>query len=98
MICSKIPKDESVEMVLIGSGTQDSLIRLNGFVKDLLGELELYEEKCNIKFIITNDYEKTSDSKIVICSAGKWPTKEEKEKFVKLDKSGRLILSKKMLH
>ena len=44
MIYSKIPKDESVEMVLIGSGTQDSLIRLNGFVKDLLGELELYEE------------------------------------------------------
>ena len=94
MICSKIPKDESVEMVLIGSGTQDSLIRLNGFVKDLLGELELYEEKCNIKIIITNDYEKIYYSKI-ICSAGKWPTKEEKEKFVKLDKSGRLILSKK---
>ena len=35
MICSKILKDQNVEIVLVGSGTQDSLTRLNGFVKDL---------------------------------------------------------------
>ena len=94
MICMKIPKEENVEIVLIGSGTQDSLTRLDGLVKDLLGAMELKEEKPNINFIITNDYEKTTNSKIVICSAGKWPTKEEKEEFSKKDPSGRLIQSK----
>lgn len=94
MICSKIPEKENVEMVLIGSGTQDSLIRLNGFIKDLLGGLELKNEKFNIKFKITNDYKDTTNSKIVVCSSGKWPTKKEIDDSSFLDESGRLIQSK----
>lgn len=94
MICSKIPENENIEIVLIGSGTQDSLIRLDGFVKDLSGGLELKNEKFNIKFKITNDYQDTINSKIVVCSAGKWPTKKEKEDSNFIDESGRLIQSK----
>ena len=94
MICSKITDKENAEIVLIGSGTQDSLIRLDGLIKDLLGGLELKDKKFNINFKITNDYKDTINSKIVICSAGKWPTKKEKEDFINLDKSGRLIQSK----
>ena len=94
MICSKIPKEYNIEMVLIGSGTQDSLTRLDGLVKDLIGGLELKGENSNINFTITNNYKETINSKIVICSAGKWPTKKEKEEFNKIDPSGRLIQSK----
>ena len=94
MICSKISKDQNVEMVLVGSGTQDSLTRLDGFVKDLIGGLELLGKNSNIKFIITNDYKYTINSKIVVCSAGRWPTEKEKEEFSALDPSGRLIQSK----
>ena len=94
MICSKILKDQNVEIVLVGSGTQDSLTRLNGFVKDLIGGLELSGENSNIKFKITNDYKDTFNSKIVVCSAGRWPTEKEKEEFSTIDPSGRLIQSK----
>ena len=94
MICSNIPKDKNIEIVLIGSGTQDSLTRLDGFVKDLIGGLELKGENSNIKFTITNNYKESINSKIVICSAGKWPTKKEKEEFNKIDPSGRLVQSK----
>jgi hypothetical protein len=33
MICSQIPNGENVEIVLIGSGSENSLVRLRGFVK-----------------------------------------------------------------
>ena len=94
MICSKISKEENVEIVLIGSGTKDSLIRLDGFVKDLIGGIELQNGNCNIKFKITNDYRDTIKSNIVICSAGKWPSSKEKEESKIIDPSGRLIQSK----
>ena len=94
MICASIPQKENVEMVFIGSGSQESLIRLNGLIKDLSGALELNDIKANIKFTITNDYKNTINSKLVICTAGKWPTKEEKEQFQLIDESGRLIQSK----
>ena len=94
MICASIPQNENVEMVLIGSGSEESLIRLNGLIKDLSGSLELKDKKSNIKFIITNDYKNTINSKVVICTAGKWPTKEQKEQFKLIDESGRLIQSK----
>lgn len=93
MICSKIPDNENVEIVLIGSGTNESLTRLGGFVKDVQGRLELEGKNNNIKFTITNDYSQTNGSDIVICSAGRWATKKEDESFRKIDPSGRLIQS-----
>ncbi|HSQ97723.1 MAG TPA: hypothetical protein VLL98_03310 [Rickettsiales bacterium] len=93
MISSQIPEGENVEIVLIGSGTQESLTRLQGFVRDVCGSLELQGKRNNIKFTITNDYSQTKDSNIVICSAGKWPTQREKEAFSLVDPSGRLIQS-----
>lgn len=94
MICSKISKEENIEIVLIGSGTKESLIRLNGFIKDLIGGIELKGGNNNIKIKLTNDYKDTFNSNIVICSAGKWPTKKEKEEFNYIDPNGRLIQSK----
>ena len=94
MICSKISKEENIEIVLIGSGTKESLIRLNGFIKDLIGGIKLKGGNNNIKFKLTNDYKDTFNSNIVICSAGKWPTKKEKEEFNYIDPNGRLIQSK----
>lgn len=53
MICSKLSKELNIELILIGSGTEESLIRLDGFVKDLIGRLEIKEENLNIKIKIT---------------------------------------------
>ena len=83
------PANENVELVLIGSGSEDSLIRLSGFVKDVIGSLEIVGKGSNIRFIITNDYSKTKNSNIVICSAAKWPNEEEKARLKKIDPSGR---------
>ncbi len=70
-ICNITPANENVELVLIGSSSEDSLIRLSGFVKDVIGSLEIAGKGGNIRFIITNDYSKTKNSNIVICSAAK---------------------------
>ena len=82
MICSKIPKEENIEIVLIGSGTKESLIRLNGFIKDLIGGIELKDVNNNIKFKLTNDYKDTFNSNIVICSAGKCLQKKKKKNLI----------------
>lgn len=93
MICSQIPDGKDVELVLMGSGSQDSLTRLEGVVKDVKGAISLLNKKSNIKFTITNDYSKTENSSAVICTAAKWPTPEQKEIFKKRDKSGRAAQS-----
>jgi malate/lactate dehydrogenase/phosphoglycolate phosphatase-like HAD superfamily hydrolase len=93
MICSKIPDNENVEVVLVGSGSKESLTRLDGFVKDVTGSLSLQGKKSKIKFVITNNYCQTKDSDIVLCSAGKWPTEFDREKYKSCDSSGRLIQS-----
>lgn len=89
MIATQIPNGKNVEIVLMGSGSEASLTRLEGLVKDIKGSLALLNKKSNIKFTITNDYTKTKNSSIVICTAGKWPTPEQKEIFKKIDSSGR---------
>ena len=89
MICSQVPNGKKVELVLIGSGDPESLTRLEGLIKDVKGGLELLGRKSKIKFTITNDYSKTEGSKVAICSAGKWPTPEQKAIFKKRDPSGR---------
>lgn len=92
-------KEEELEIVLIGSDTAYSLERLSGCHKDVSGAIRLNEIN-GIKFVITDDYSKTAGSKVVICSAGKWPSMEEKEEFKKTDKTGRLCQSfanKKMI-
>lgn len=93
MICSQIPDGKDVELVLMGSGSADSLTRLEGVVKDVKGAISLLNKKSNIKFTITNDYSKTQGSSAVICTAAKWPTSEQKEIFKKRDKSGRAAQS-----
>ncbi len=93
MICSQIPDGKNVELVLMGSGSADSLTRLEGVVKDVKGAISLLNKKSNIKFTITNDYSKTQGSSAVICTAAKWPTPEQKEIFKKRDKSGRAAQS-----
>lgn len=93
MICSQIPENENVEIVLMGSGSEDSLARLNGFIKDVVGFLKLQGKKANIRFKITNDYGETQNSDIVLCSAGKWATEVDKQKYQKQDPSGRLVQS-----
>ena len=93
MICSQIPDGKNVELVLMGSGSADSLTRLEGVVKDVKGAISLLNKKSNIKFTITNDYSKTQGSSAIICTAAKWPTPEQKEIFKKRDKSGRAAQS-----
>ena len=71
MICSQIPDGKNVELVLMGSGSADSLTRLEGVVKDVKGAISLLNKKSNIKFTITNNYSKTQGSSAVICTAAK---------------------------
>ena len=93
MICSNIPEKESVELVLLGSGSQNSLTRLQGLKKDIKGSLIIQNKYPKVKFIITNDWNKIQNSNIVICCAGRWPTEEEIEEFKDKDPSNRLIQS-----
>ena len=94
MMCSQVPSDEEANFVLIGSGSEESLTRLEGFRKDLAGALTINKNHGKVNFTITNDYSKTADSDLVICSAGKHATKEEFEAFSSIDPSGRLVQSK----
>ena len=93
MICSNIPEKESVELVLLGSGSQNSLTRLQGLKKDIKGSLIIQNKYPKVKFIITNDWNKIQNSNIVICCAGRWPTEKEIEEFKDKDPSNRLIQS-----
>ena len=93
IICSNIPENEIVQLVLLGSGSQNSLIRLEGMKKDIKGSLVLQNKNPKIKFIITNEWEQTKNSTIIICCAGKWPTEKEIEEFKDKDPSNRLIQS-----
>lgn len=93
MICSQIPDDKNVEIVLVGSGSEESLTRLSGFVKDVIGSLSLQGKKVRIKFTITNDYTQAKGSDIVLCSAGRWPTESDFETYDKIDPSRRLAQS-----
>lgn len=93
MICSNIPENEYVELLLLGSGSQDSLSRLQGLKKDIKGSLIIQGKNPKVKFIITNDWSKTSDSNIIICCAGRWPTEQEILEFKNKDPSNRLIQS-----
>jgi malate/lactate dehydrogenase len=89
-LCSQIPADEHVEIVLIGSGSDDSLIRLGGFQKDVLGFVRASNKAADITITVSNSYDAIQGSAIVVCSAGKWPSKEQAEQYQKIDPSGRL--------
>jgi len=93
MICSNIPEKESVELVLLGSGSQNSLTRLQGLKKDIKGSLIIQNKYPKVKFIITNDWNKIQNSNIIICCAGRWPNEKEIEEFKDKDPSNRLIQS-----
>lgn len=93
MICSNIPENEIVELVLLGSGSQNSLTRLQGMKKDIKGSLIIQKKNPKVKFTITNDWPKIANSNIIICCAGKWPTEKEIEEFKYKDPSNRLIQS-----
>ena len=93
MICSNIPEKECVELVLLGSGSQNSLTRLQGLKKDIKGSLIIQNKYPKVKFIITNDWNKIKNSNIIICCAGRWPTEKEIEEFKDKDPSNRLIQS-----
>ena len=93
MICSNIPEEESLELVLLGSGNQNSLTRLQGLKKDIKGSLIIQNKYPKVKFIITNDWNKIKNSNIIICCAGRWPTEKEIEEFKDRDPSNRLIQS-----
>ena len=81
MICSNVPEKESVELVLLGSGSQNSLTRLQGLKKDIKGSLIIQNKYPKVKFIITNDWNKIQ------------PTEKEIEEFKDKDPSNRLIQS-----
>lgn len=93
MICSNIPEKESVELVLLGSGSQNSLTRLQGLKKDIKGSLIIQNKYPKVKFIITNDWNKIQNSNIIICCVGRWPNEKEIEEFKDKDPSNRLIQS-----
>jgi len=93
MICSNIPEKESVELVLLGSGSENSLTRLQGLKKDIKGSLIIQNKYPKVKFIITNDWNKIQNSNIIICCAGRWPNEKEIEEFKDKDPSNRLIQS-----
>lgn len=69
MMCSQVPSDEEANFVLIGSGSKDSLTRLEGFKDNLAGASTANNNHGTVNFTITNDYSKTADSDLVICSA-----------------------------
>jgi malate/lactate dehydrogenase len=92
-ICSMIPSDQFVEIVLIGSSTAGSLSRLEGFVDDLDGALTLLGKIGNVGFTVTDDYSSAENSTLVLCSACLWPSLEDKEKYMAYDPSGRLVQS-----
>lgn len=90
LICEIIPNNVKIEFVLIGSGSEASLSRLQGFLEDIKGSLNCNNDSSkDIEFVISNDYSKISKSKVVLCSAGKWPNDELRKKFEKVDPSGR---------
>ena len=93
MICLNIPEKESIELVLLGSGSQNSLTRLQGLKKDIKGSLIIQNKYPKVKFIITNDWNKIQNSNIIICCAGRWPNEKEIEEFKDKDPSNRLIQS-----
>ncbi|HSQ97720.1 MAG TPA: hypothetical protein VLL98_03295 [Rickettsiales bacterium] len=83
---------EQLEVVLLDIFDDNSYTRMSGFIKDLEGAFSI-RNNMNIKFKITGDYKDTENSNLVVCMAGKWPTKEEKEKYKEKDPSGRLVQS-----
>lgn len=90
MICNIVPSEVTIEIILIGSGSEESLVRLSGFVSDIEGSLNLCSDNDkHIKFTITNEYKKICGSKVVLCSAGKWPSAELSKKFERIDPTGR---------
>ena len=84
-IFSQTLPDQNIELVLIGSGSKDSLTRLSG----LMDDINMANKNKNIRVIITNDYSYTKDSHIAISTVGKWPTPQEMEEFKKIDPTGR---------
>lgn len=90
-ICDVIPYDVEAEIVFIGSGNEASLSRLKGFSEDISGSLNCCttNKRKRIKFTITNDLSSVTNSKIVLCSVGKWPSVELSNKFVQIDPTGR---------
>lgn len=89
-ICDVIPFDADAEIVLIGSGCEESLSRLRRFSEGISGALNCCtDQRKRIKFTITNDMSNVVNSKIVLCSAGKWPSVELSNKFAVIDPTGR---------
>jgi phosphoglycolate phosphatase-like HAD superfamily hydrolase/malate/lactate dehydrogenase len=81
------------EVVLIGSGNEDSLTRLRGFVSDCLGAVQAVGRTSDISFCISNDYVASRGSDLVICGAGKWPSRQMFEQYAARDPGRRLTQS-----
>lgn len=92
-IYRRVPEDAEMDLVLIGSGTEESIKRLRGLVKDIEAALSVDSIYRNVQVTYTNEYENIKNSDLVMVSAGAWPSKEEKEKYRKIDSSGRLAQS-----
>lgn len=95
-LCETLQSNQKIEMVLIGSGSEDSLIRINAFIKrDLFPSLFLLGVDNRVSYKITNDYREISNSDIIICTAGKWPPKEQNEELK--DRMAQSYLNKNMI-
>lgn len=81
------PLDKELEIVLLSSDHEGSSEKL----QSIADELKKYGK--NITFTITDNYKEMSNSELVICSAGKWPTPEQKAELKKTDPTGRNVQS-----
>ena len=54
-IVNSLPDNSDASIILVGDGSDDSLTRLQGLLKDLMGGLEWEQKEVNINFTITND-------------------------------------------
>ena len=80
------------EIQLMCSKHHGSKERLTGKSLDLL-EYAKSLEKRNISINVYEDYSQVQSSDVTICSAGLWPSQEEWNRYLKIDPSGRNVLT-----
>lgn len=79
ILCATLKPHYLIEMTLIGSGTPESLKRLEGLKKDLNGILYSNYSEENMIFTITNDYQKITGSNLLIYSDPENPAESQDE-------------------
>ena len=93
-ICNGVNNNE-IEIILLVSNKETSLNKMKGFLLDLENSLFLISNDIkDIKFLITQDYKSIQNANVVIITASKSATPEEKKKFKAFDNTGRLVTCK----